>query len=238
MAEGLSIWEDIKWQWRNGGMLVKLIMLNLVIWLSMILVKLFIANIAQQTELYGLIRNQFVLPSQLSQLVYRPLSFLTHMFYHEGFMHILFNLLWLFTFGKVFITFLEERRLLPVYLLSGLCGAALYLLIANFLPHFVTSVGALGASAAVMGIVFASVAMSPNYQLHFVFIGPVKIKWIALVLVVLDIVGMSAMNNVGGSVAHLGGALFGYLFVQQLYKGRDLSEGLQKLFGRKVAKSS
>jgi hypothetical protein len=153
------------------------------------------------------------------------------MFLHQDFLHILFNLLWFFWFGKIFLEYLKGKQLLGVYLLGGLFGGALYILSYNIFPAFRDTVPvsyALGASAAVLAVVVAIAVYVPNYTVYLLFLGPVKIKYIALVSILLDVVNFD-QGNYGGHIAHIGGAFFGYLYSTQLKRGTDLSKGFNKM---------
>ena len=209
----VNIWQEIRQSFRNGGILVKLIYVNLGVFLIYNLVKvfLFLGGSAFHTELTRFL----AVPAYLPNLAHRPWTVFTYMFFHEGFIHILFNLLWLYWLGRIFLNFMSERKLFGVYIMGGLSGAAFYILFYNVFPVFsgVLPVSyALGASASVLAVVFAAATYAPNLRLNLMFIGPVALKYIALVMVLLDIVGMAG-SNAGGHIAHLGGALFGYLFI-------------------------
>jgi membrane associated rhomboid family serine protease len=152
------------------------------------------------------------------------------MFLHKNFLHILFNLLWLYWFGRIFLEYLDGKKLVGVYLLGGLSGAFLYVLVYNIFPVFFKQLElsyALGASAAVMAIVISISVYVPDYAVNLLFIGRVKIIYIAIIgFLVTSVFDFSI--NTGGKIAHIGGALFGYLFTLQYRKGRDLTRGLNR----------
>lgn len=209
----MNILDEIKQSFHEGGNLVKLIYINLGVFLAFNLIRVvfFLAG----SDVGFSISRYLAVPAYIPNLLQRPWTIFTYMFFHEGFLHILFNLLWLYWFGKIFLGFMSERKLVGVYIMGGLAGAFLYMLFYNVFPVFsdVLPVSfALGASASVLAIVFAASTYAPNLQLHLMFIGPVKLKYIALFMVVLDILGIAG-SNAGGHIAHLGGALFGYLFI-------------------------
>ena len=144
----------------------------------------------------------------------QPWTIVTHMFLHVDFIHILFNLLWLYWFGTVFIQELGMKKLLSTYLLGGLVGGFFYVLFYNLFPVFegVRSESiALGASTSVMSVVVAVATYQPDRRMHLVLIGPVKIIYIALAMFIFtSLVDFSV--NTGGKIAHIGGALTGFLF--------------------------
>ncbi len=162
-----------------------------------------------------------------------PYVIFTHMFLHIGFFHVFFNMLLFYYFGSIVGDFLGNHRILPLYLLGGLAGALMYFVSINVLgyggggAHY-----AYGASAAVMATVIAAGVLSPDYIMNLVLLGPVKIKYIVAVLFLIDLGGVAGEINTGGHFAHLGGALFGWLFVWQLRNGNDWSVPVNKVLFR------
>ncbi len=225
---GTGIFDEIKETFKHGSMLTRLIYINLGVFLIVKIVDAFVGLFAIGTE--NVLIQWLAVPADLSILLYKPWTVFTYMFLHQGFIHILFNLLWLFWFGKIFLEYLTGKQLLNVYLLGGLAGAALYILSFNVFPAFSDAIPfsiALGASAAVLAIVVATAVYVPDYTVHLMFLGTVKLKYIALVSVILDIVFLMD-GNAGGHIAHMGGALFGYFYIKQLRKGKDISKGFGK----------
>lgn len=173
-------------------------------------------------------------------LLTHPWGVVTYMFLHQGFMHILFNLLWLFWFGRIFSEYFTGRQLLNVYICGGIAGALLFILAFNAFDIFDASVSmAIGASAAVYAIVLATAVYVPNYTVYVMFLGQVKIKWIALFCVISDI-AMLESGNAGGHIAHIGGAIFGACYTLALRRGTDIAgwvgriiDGVSGLFHRK-----
>ena len=226
-----SIWEGIKNSFKEGSYLSKLIYINLGVFLlvKIAAVLAFLFGIAPVEGNFVL--NWLTLPADPSELLFRPWTVFTYMFLHEGFLHILFNMLWLYWFGRIFLSFLDQKKLLSIYLIGGLTGAAIFVFAFNIFPVFENILPfsvALGASASVMAIVFATVSYSPNYIVNLVFLGPVKIKYIALLFILTDIIQLPD-GNAGGHLAHLGGAFYGWLFISQLRKGKDISTGFNQM---------
>ena len=221
-----SIIDGIKESFKNGNYLTKLIYINIAVF---ILVK-----IVAVLNFFGLnidIITYLELPAYLSNLLDRPWTIITHMFLHAGFLHILFNILWLYWFGRIFLMFLDHKKLVSVYILGGLFGAGLYILAYNFLDVFqakLLSAVALGASGSVMAIGIAMAAYRPNYQLRLLLLGGIRLKYLALILIVLDII-MIPGTNPGGHIAHLGGALFGIIFGLNIRKGKNLTKGTENI---------
>jgi len=204
-------------------MLVKLIIINIAVWLIIrfidVFFDLFLTSHTQE------ILDWLAVPASIGRLIMRPWTLFTYMFLHYEFWHILFNLLWLYWFGRIFLEYLSEKQLLTTYIFGGLAGAFFYILSYNIFPKFqsiyLESV-ALGASASVMAIVVAISYYVPNYRIYLLFLGPVKIIYIALFSVVLDVIMIRSANS-GGHLAHLGGALYGFSYIYFMRKGFDFS---------------
>ena len=153
------------------------------------------------------------------------------MFLHKGFMHLLFNILWLYFGGQIFLSFFDNKKLTSTYVLGGISGAMLFIISFNIFPVFENALPnamALGASASVLAIIMAITTKSPNYIIRLFLIGNVKLKHIAFFSIALDILSIP-QGNAGGHIAHLGGAFFGYLYVKQLNGGNDMASGFNKI---------
>jgi hypothetical protein len=153
------------------------------------------------------------------------------MFTHKDILHILFNMLWLYWFGTIFLEYLDQKKLVAVYLLGGICGAVVYIISFNIFPAFnqvVNDSVAIGASASVLAIVVAIAAYVPDYSVNLFLLGRIKIKWVALAIFILTSV-MDFSVNSGGKLAHIGGALFGYVYTVSLRRGHDPGKGLNKI---------
>ncbi|PIE86388.1 MAG: rhomboid family intramembrane serine protease [Bacteroidia bacterium] len=222
--------DEIKNFYTNSNIVIRLIAINVAVFLVVHVfnVIFFLFNIESVGgfTLVGVLS----VPADLLSLVFRIWTPVTYMFLHEGFFHILFNMLWLFWLGTLFYQFIGERQLLTVYLLGGLSGAFLFVLSYNIFPAFSNvkdQALALGASASVMAIIIATCVYRPNFAINLLFFGPVKLKYIGIVSVILDLM-MIPNSNAGGHIAHLGGAFFGLYYIMQLKKRNDLSGGFQK----------
>jgi hypothetical protein len=152
------------------------------------------------------------------------------MFTHKDILHILFNRLWLYWFGTIFLEYLDQKKLVAVYLLGGLSGAIVYILSFNIFPVFESVTGisvAIGASASVMAVVISIAAYVPDYSVNLFLFGRIKIKYLALGIFVLTSVLDFSVNS-GGKLAHMGGALFGYVYTVSLRQGRDLGKWINR----------
>lgn len=230
-----SIWEDVKRQYSLGNMVTRLVIINVAVFLLINVVR-FIVRIAYAgggRATYESIRQFFMLSSDWLHNLTHPWVIITSMFLHDDFFHILWNMLFLYWFGRIVGDFLGNHRVLPLYLLGGIVGGLAYFLSVNLLPygdgeiHF-----ALGASGAVMAFVVAAGFISPDYYMRLLFLGDVKLKYIVGVLVLIDIFGIAGDYNTGGHFAHLGGGAFGWFFVFQLRQGTDLSIPINNMLDR------
>ena len=165
-------------------------------------------------------------PADIQNLIKRPWTIFTYMFFHKGLWHIVFNMLWLYWFGKIFRTYFSAWQLLNVYILGGIVGVLFYVVSYNIFPLFAADKYIsllLGASGGVLAVVMAIACYVPKYTINLLLFGRVKLIVIALVTIVIDIFSISSNNNVGGHIAHLGGAFFGYLFAINIQKRKDIT---------------
>jgi membrane associated rhomboid family serine protease len=211
---------------KNNG-LIQIILINLIVFLTLIVLQVTL-TLTGAAPYYRLIIDQLALPSALGSLMYKPWTLFTYFFTHEGIFHILFNMLFLYWFGKLIEEYLGNRRLINLYILGGLAGGILYIVMYNLFPFFADRVASsvlIGASGAVFAVVVGAATLMPNYTFHLLLLGPVRIKYIAAFYVVLSF-ARSIGENAGGDIAHLGGALLGFVFIRQLRSGNDLGRPL------------
>ncbi len=228
----MGLRDEILTLWRTGGMLVRLIFLNIAVFVALRLVDLvfFLFGAPGPDLLPWLVST-----SDPSGLLRRPWTAVTYMFTHWDLFHLVFNMLVLYYIGRLFMDLLGPKRLLGNYVLGGLMGLGLYALAYNFLPafqRFAQGSTILGASAAVMGVFIGIAAYRPDMRIHLLLFGAVQLKWLALIYVVIDLVSIRHGGNSGGHIAHLGGALYGYLAARQLARGNDWSLRFVELLER------
>jgi len=183
-----------------------------------------------------LVLEQLYLPAENNKLLSQPWAFITYMFLHNDFLHLLFNMVWLHFAGKIFLQYLSPKQLFSTYILGGISGGLIFIIAYNYIPSlaiYTQNAQALGASAAVLAIIVAIATYTPNYSVRFPFIGIVKLKHIAIFSVLLDLLSIPK-GNAGGHIAHLGGALFGYFYIKQLKKGNDFSNGFSNFLNKLV----
>ena len=175
------------------------------------------------------IRGYFGFPADIAALPLRFYTILTYQFFHDGFLHLLFNMLWLYWMGRIFLDFLKPRQFHFVFLGGGFAGALLFAIAFNVFPVFRTVSGAtvIGSSAAVMAVVIATATLMPNYSIRLLLFGDVKLKYLAAAYIVLDLLGTTS-QNAGGSFSHLGGAILGFAYIKMLQRGTDWSNIFKK----------
>lgn len=218
-----SIISDIKHSFRSGHMITRLILINLAVYMFLAIFNAFAPSA------YATFSQYIYLPSDLFQNVTRPWTWITHMFSHVGIWHVGMNMLILYWFGTIFGDLLGDRRVLPLYLLGGLAGAVFYLVAANLVPN-VGSGYAHGASAAVLCIVAAAAMTAPDYEIRLLFLGNVKLKWIALAYIFFNLLSTQGGTNTGGAYGHLGGLAMGLYYVYRLRNGgSDITQPISNL---------
>ena len=231
---------DLKETFRRGNTFIRLIYINVGIFVigTLISVVLQLFNLSAAG-----IFDLFALPASLHRFIIQPWSLLTYMFMHAGFLHILFNMLWLYWFGSLFLYFFSAKHLRGLYVLGGICGGLLYMVAYNVFPLFNQEVAVstlVGASASVLAIVAATAYREPNYRVQLFLFGAIRLKYLALVVIGIDVLSITS-SNAGGHIAHLGGALAGLWFAASLNKGTDLTswinwilDGFISLFQKKT----
>jgi len=226
----MGIRDEIINSFRKGSSLTKLIYINILVFLF-ISIAAIIGFLLSNPGITASTLDFLSVPASLKTFLFKPWTLITYMFTHKDIWHILFNMLWLYWFGRIFLEYLDQRKLVAVYLLGGISGAVVYVLSFNIFPAFsgiVTESVAIGASASVMAIVIAIAAYVPDYTIQLFLFGRIKIKYMALAIFVLTTV-MDFSVNSGGKLAHMGGALFGYLYTLNIRKGRDIGKGINRI---------
>ena len=234
-----SIWEDVKKEFGYGNMVTRIIIINvaLFVFLNVMKLALRIGNEWDIPDFYFHFRNFFCVGQDWFHNLTHPWVFITSGFLHEGLWHIFWNMILLYWFGRIVGDFVGNHRVLPIYVLGAIVGAVAFFVSANLIPYIPEGAiehtkFALGASAGVMAMALAAATISPDYNMRLLFLGDVKLKYIVGVLLLIDLVGLGGNHNTGGHFAHLGGALFGYLFVRQLQNGVDWSESFNGFFNK------
>ena len=223
----MGVADDIKSSFKRGSVITKLIYINLGIFVAVrlleVVLKLF--NIEGINFLFWL-----ELPASTSVFLTRPWTVLTYMFLHYDFFHIIFNVLFLYWFGRFFLMYYNEKQLVALYLIGGIFGGAFFMLSYNIFPYFAElkhTAWLLGASASILAVIVGIAVTTPNFEINLAFIGKVKLKYLALIVIAVDLLSVTSFNS-GGHIAHLGGAFAGYLFAVLMKNGKDLTAPLNK----------
>lgn len=226
-----NIFKDLAIKYHTGSLLIKLIFINIAVFLIVRLTGVVLT--LSGTDINPLL-SYLQLPSNLSILAWRPWTLVSYMFLQYDLLHILFNMLWLYWFGQIFLMSFSEKQMVGLYLWGGIAGGLLYLLSYNLFPYFDGKEGLMcGASASIIAIVVATAFRMPDYKVNLLFLGAISLKYIALVTIVIDLLSVTSANG-GGHIAHLGGALLGYWFIVRWEKGKDLTAPVNKLIDKIV----
>jgi membrane associated rhomboid family serine protease len=208
---------------KNAAVFTRLIVVNIIIFIIANL----LVNVSQSAV--GVL-SYVTLPSNLKEFIREPWSLFTYMFIHINLWHIVFNMLWLYWIGRIFVEFMGPQRLLQVFIFGGLAGGLLFMLVFNTLLSSYPS-ELLGASAGVMAVIIATAVLVPDYTISLILIGPVKLKYLAIASFILSSIIDFSVNS-GGKVAHIGGAAYGLIYMWQYRKGNDISGSVINFFKR------
>ncbi|MCU0422209.1 MAG: rhomboid family intramembrane serine protease [Bacteroidia bacterium] len=208
----------------------KIIGINVLVYLFFALLGVvsFLLNI---TNIADQISYWFTLPATLKVFITKPWSIITYMFMHSGFFHLLFNMLWFYWIGNILHEYLGSKRVIYAYVLGGIFGGLFYMLSYNIFPVFETirlTSSAVGASAGVLSVIVATATLLPNYEIQLLLIGNVKLKWLALVIIIIDLISIPTGNS-GGHIAHIAGGMFGLFYIRSLYKNININPQFTKL---------
>ena len=229
-------WFDIQQFFKGKSALSNLILANILVFIFINIVNLFLFLFSLDQEFIqanGVSRLVYwlSLPADLSALIFKPWTLFTYMFVQEGLFHLLFNMMVLYLGGQIFINYLSSKMLVSTYFLGGLSGAVLYMIAFNLFPAFSENVYKsilLGSSASVLAIFAASATRIPRLKLQLFLFGKIELRFIALIIILLDILNIRN-GNAGGHIGHLGGALYGFVFIYLLKKGTNLGSFVENL---------
>lgn len=219
----MSVTNDIKYKLNNLNVLEKIITVNVVV---------FVLGLFLKSNL-----NWLELPSNFGDFFGKPWALITYAFLHYDFLHILFNMLWLYVIGRMFLNLFSAKMALNIYFLGAMSGGLTFMLFYTLFPSvFGSNSNLVGASAAVRALLIFLCAYLPNQEVRF-FVFNIKLWHVGLAIVILDVIGLfvgiqdTVNGNAGGNLAHLGGALLGYFYAKQLLKGDDIGRGFEQLLG-------
>jgi len=214
----MALIDDLKFKLAQNNAVIKLIALNTIVYLVFALAHVFFW-LFQANDVISAVEKLFVLYASPSNFITQPWGIITYMFLHSGFFHVLFNMLWLYWLGLLLHEYLGNIRVYQVYFLGGIFGGLLYMFAYNVFPVSSSDLNtsfALGASAGVLAIVAAAATLLPTYTVMLFGVFSVQLRYIAIFSVLVDLLNIPS-SNAGGRIAHLGGALAGFLFIKYLY---------------------
>ncbi|WP_242119618.1 rhomboid family protein [Aestuariivivens sediminicola] len=221
-----SLSQDIKEKLKRLNALEKIIVINLIVFLLALL--------------FDSLFAWFELPSNIDAFITQPWSLVSYAFLHYNFLHILFNMLWLYIIGQWILNLFHSKLALNIYFLGAIAGGLLYLLVYNLFPDVFVNSRLVGASASVRALLIFLCAYLPQKEFRFFTIS-IKLWYIGLIIVILDVLGVISgikdpvYGNSGGNIAHLGGAFLGYFYAKQLSKGTDIGKGFEKIMDTVMA---
>jgi membrane associated rhomboid family serine protease len=225
----MGILDELKSEYKFGGIVQRLIFWNV----GLFVIPMIIFSMLKLSGIYlpefdwtlGSTQNWFALSSAFKDL-WKTWTLITYAFLHHDFFHLLFNMLMLFFAGRVFLTFFTQKQLLGVYIQSAVIAGLMFIAGYSLIPALQNvSAAMVGASASIMAILVAAATYAPQYSVRLMLIGTVKLWHIALGLVVIDLIYISA-ENTGGHIAHLAGALYGFIYIKLLQNGTDMTKSI------------
>ncbi len=225
---------DLKAKIKSNNPVTLLIIINCSVFLLINIFRI-LTFLSGESSLLASIENFIItnlsFPLSYTGLLHKPWTVITYMFMHIDFMHIFWNMISLFWFGQVLTTYTSSKKIIPLYLFGGIAGAIVTLLMITLIPVFNSYIGAplLGASAGVTAIIVAAATLAPNVRMNLLFIGPVKLIYVAAFVLFIDVLNIASYSNVGGNLAHLGGAIMGFIFISQYKKGKDMGKPINQL---------
>lgn len=221
-----DFFNKLRLRYKQGSVLLKLIYINVAVFIIIRLLAVFLTLFNWDTLNF---LSYVEVPSSLSVLLIRPWTLITYMFVHYEILHILFNMLWLYWFGVIFLQYFGEKQMGGLYILGGLAGAVFYIISYNVFPYFSGHQGMMcGASASVIAIVVATAMRVPDYKVNLLFLGTISLKYIAIVTILIDLLSVTSGNG-GGHIAHLGGACLGVLFMYRWKNGKDITRPVNRI---------
>lgn len=228
-------WLGVKQFFRSKSLLSRLILINIIVWAVMfvaeILVHVGAFLMGSKFSLMPLMDDFLAFHSDYWLVLTRPWTIVTSLFVHGGFWHLFFNMLCLYVFGQIFLSYRNEKQLLATYLIGGVCGNLIYLLAYHTFPVFapVADISCcVGASGAIMAILFAITIFRPNHSIGLLFVGQIPLKWLAAFFIFIDLIGLMG-GNAGGHFSHLGGAMYGSLIALYWLYGKRLFQFKSKV---------
>jgi membrane associated rhomboid family serine protease len=230
MVQKKNLFEELNHQLRNGSMTNRLVIINIFVFLFIHLL-FAIGKINGSYYIEPWVQNIFTLDASLMGSLIKPWGFLTSIFSHFGLMHIIYNLIFLYFAGNLFERYFNSRMLLIIYLFGGIAGGIAEVFSSTvFFPDNHHSV--LGASGSIMAIFAALAFYSPNTKVYLFGVLPIRLFVLALFFFAKDLIGIGNTADNTAHFAHLGGALFGLLAMQNLNTPKNLLTKLDRVLSK------
>lgn len=227
-----TMWQEIRYKvLHSGSRLNLLIGINVAVYLVLGLIGVFERLSTKNNTLSFALNSYLAVPAYLPVLLTRFWTPFTFIFLNRGLLTFIFDMLWFYWMGQIFQEYLGNKKLVAIYIFGGLGGALLFILGYNIFPLFTTYkqfATVVGAPGCIMAVIVGTATLLPDYTIFMMFIGAVRLKWLALVYVLIDI--LLLIDEPGESFVHLGGALLGFIFIKQLQRGNDWSRPFEKMF--------
>ena len=225
-----SIWDDIGYQFNQGTAFIRIIVMCIAVFFCFETVHLFYWA-GNNEKGFEHIFKFFALPFSFHSIIIHPWSVISFMFMHADVSHILWNMLFLYWFGEIYQLYMRDKRLMPLFIFGSLAGAALSIVMYHLLPPLKPKINTdymVGASAGIQAIMFAATALNPDHRVRMLFIGYMPLKYVTIGFFIMDYLALT-YGNAGGEIAHIGGALFGFLYIRSLQSGTDWFTPLDKI---------
>jgi membrane associated rhomboid family serine protease len=225
----MTLGNEIRTSFSGKEHLLRIMLINTALFLFFAAIKLFsFLGLPISARQIG---EWVELPANLGQLIQKPWTLFTYMFIHYNFVHVLFNLLVMYWTGRIFSDFLPQKKLTATYVLGGISGGIAFVAMYNIIPAF-ESTGSttvlIGASAGVFAVMVAAATLAPDFPVHMILIGEIRLKYVAIALTILYLISIPDSNS-GGNIAHLGGGLAGLFYILMLRKGFDAGKWVEFL---------
>ena len=215
----MTILDDLKMKFRTGNVVTQLLFWNVALFVVPLVIFSFLKLFRIDIDFLHFIS----LSSDPKALFVRPWTLISYAFFHNDFFHVLFNMLLLNFAGQLFVTFFTQKQVLGLYLASAIFSGFVYIFSYLVFPALSNqTVYLVGASGAIMAILVATATYQPMMEVRLFLLGNIKLVYLVLALLVIDLIQLP-MNNTGGHLAHIGGSIFGYLFVTQIRNGIDIT---------------
>ncbi len=210
-----NILEELKLKYSSGSSATKLIYINVVVFFTLLIID-FVLRTAANTIITTI--DLFAL-SSFDDLLLKPWQILTYSWLHGNLFHLIMNMVLLYFVGQMFLQQFQNSNLFTFYIFGGITGGIFFLLFQNVFNYSHLLVG---ASAAIYAVFFGLISYNPKMPVRLLLIPTsFPLLYIGYVFIAFDVYNIIASQNAGGSISHLGGAIFGYLYMKQFEKGND-----------------